>query len=67
MERGRIKKPGQEIFKSEMSEYFTASDLFVGAKVVFNNFDFVITDADEYAFRYMEQHADEVITSILHH
>lgn len=59
LERGRIKKVGQEIFKSEMSEYITASDLFVGAKVVFNNFDFVITDADEYAFRYMEQHAAE--------
>ena len=60
LERGRIKKPDQDIFKSEMSEYFTASDLFVGAKVTFNNFDFVISDADEYAFRYMEQHAAEV-------
>ncbi|XP_009861426.2 EFHC2 protein [Ciona intestinalis] len=59
LERGRIKQPNQDLFKSEMSEYFTAADLFVGAKVVFNNFDFVITDADEYAFRYMEQHSNE--------
>ena len=33
-------------------------DLYVGAEVVFNNFRFVLVDADEYAFRYMETHVD---------
>ena len=60
LERGRIKKPGQAIYKSEMSEYYMAHDFYVGARLVFNNFEFIIMDADEYAFRYMEQNADEV-------
>jgi len=60
LERGRVKKPNQEVFKSEMSEYYMTPDLYVGARLAFNNFEFIITDADEYAFRYMEQHADEV-------
>lgn len=60
LERGRIKKSGQEVFKSEMSEYLMASDLYVGARVIFNEFEFIITNADEYAFRYMEQHPEEV-------
>ncbi|XP_073214994.1 EF-hand domain-containing family member C2 isoform X3 [Lepidochelys kempii] len=59
LERSRIKKPGQELFKSEISEYFKAQDLFVGAKVCFNGHNFLLVDADEYAFNYMEKHADE--------
>ncbi|XP_043928311.1 EF-hand domain-containing family member C2 [Protopterus annectens] len=59
LERGRIKKPGQELFKSEMSEYFKAKDLFVGANVSFHGHNFLLIDADEYAFNYMERHADE--------
>ncbi|KAM9347414.1 EF-hand domain-containing family member C2 [Symphorus nematophorus] len=59
LERGRVKKPGQELFKSEPSEYFTAQDLFVGATVCFNNKLFQLVDADEYTFSYMEQHAEE--------
>ena len=60
MERGRIKKPDQELFKSEMSDYYLAHDLYVGARLVFNDFEFLLTDADEYAFRYMEEHRDQV-------
>ena len=60
MERGRIPKPGQKVFKSEMSEYYFASDLYVGARVTFHDFQFILMDADEYTFRYMEEHADEV-------
>lgn len=43
-----------------MSEYFTAKDFFVGASVTINDFPFTIVDADEYAFRYMEKHENEV-------
>ncbi|XP_068125931.1 EF-hand domain-containing family member C2 [Hyperolius riggenbachi] len=59
LERCRIKKPGQEFFKSNMSEYFSAADLFVGARVNFNGHNFILADADEYVFSYMEKHAHE--------
>ncbi|NXF63101.1 EFHC2 protein, partial [Ciccaba nigrolineata] len=59
LERGRIKKPGQELFKSEPSEYFNAQNLFVGARVCFHGHNFFLVDADEYTFNYMEKHANE--------
>ncbi|XP_020851710.1 EF-hand domain-containing family member C2 [Phascolarctos cinereus] len=59
LERGRIKKPGQLLFKSEPSEFYKAQDLFVGAHVCFNGHVFILLNGDEYAFTYMEQHADE--------
>ncbi|XP_025953804.2 EF-hand domain-containing family member C2 isoform X1 [Dromaius novaehollandiae] len=59
LERGRIKKPGQELFKSQPSEYFKAQNLFVGARVCFHGHNFLLVDADEYAFNYMEKHANE--------
>ncbi|XP_063070082.1 EF-hand domain-containing family member C2 [Engraulis encrasicolus] len=59
LERGRVKKPGQELFKSSVSEYFTAQDLYVGARLLLNNQPFQLVDADEYALSYMEQHAEE--------
>eukprot|EP00075_Anas_platyrhynchos_P015529 XP_027304782.1 EF-hand domain-containing family member C2 isoform X1 [Anas platyrhynchos] len=59
LERGRIKKPGQELFKSEPSEYFKAQDLFVGARVCFHGHNFLLVDADEYTINYMEKHANE--------
>lgn len=60
LERGRVKKPGQELFKSQLSEYFTAQDLYVGATLCLNNKNFQLLDADEYTFNYMEQRAEEV-------
>ncbi|NXI91130.1 EFHC2 protein, partial [Psophia crepitans] len=59
LERGRIKQPGQELFKSEPSAYFKAQDLFVGARVCFHGHNFLLVDADEYTFNYMEKHANE--------
>ncbi|NWS69140.1 EFHC2 protein, partial [Crotophaga sulcirostris] len=59
LQRGRVKKPGQELFKSEPSEYFKAQDLFVGARVCFHGHNFLLVDADEYTFNYMERHANE--------
>ncbi|NXG44408.1 EFHC2 protein, partial [Psilopogon haemacephalus] len=59
LERGRIKKPGQELFKSEPSEYFKAQNLFIGARVCFHGHNFVLVDADEYTINYMEKHANE--------
>ena len=60
LERGRIKKPGQEQFSTQLSQYYMARDLFVGALVEFNCFRFVLIDADEYAYRYMESHGNQV-------
>ncbi|XP_061142306.1 EF-hand domain-containing family member C2 [Syngnathus typhle] len=57
--RGRVKKPGQEVFKSEPSEYFTAQDLYVGASLCLNNRLFQLLDADEYTLNYLEQHAEQ--------
>jgi Ca2+-binding EF-hand superfamily protein len=59
LERGRIRKPGQEIFKSQTSEYYHAKDLFVGAEVTFNDHIFIIENADEYAMQYMESRGNE--------
>ncbi|XP_067460234.1 EF-hand domain-containing family member C2 [Thunnus thynnus] len=59
LERRRVKKPGQELFKSQLSEYFTAQDLYVGTTLCINNKNFQLLDADEYTFNYMEQHAEE--------
>ena len=60
LERCRIKKPDQMNYSTRMSEYYLAQDLFVGAQVDFNRHKFVLIDADEYAFRYMEDHAYDV-------
>ncbi|XP_038616368.1 EF-hand domain-containing family member C2 isoform X1 [Tachyglossus aculeatus] len=59
LERGRIKKPGQELYKSEPSEFYKAQDLFVGARVCFHGHNFLLVKTDEYTFNYMEKHAEE--------
>lgn len=60
LERQRVKTPGQPRYGTKMSEYYQASDMFVGNTVELNRFRFVLIDADEYAFRYMDQHQNEV-------
>jgi hypothetical protein len=55
LERQRIKKPNQSRYPLELSEYFAATDFYVGAHVIINGFDFYIYDADEYAFKLMEK------------
>ncbi|XP_072253820.1 EF-hand domain-containing family member C2 [Leuresthes tenuis] len=59
LERCRVRKPGQELFNSETSEYFTAQDLYIGATLCLNGKNFHLVDADDYALSYMEQHAEE--------
>lgn len=62
--RGRVKKPGQELFKRELPEYFAAQDLYIGATLCLNNKNFQLLDADEYTFNYMEQHPEEVVREL---
>ena len=60
LERCRIKKPDQPLNNVTLSEYYKAQDLFIGQIVNFNTHKFILLDADEYAFKYMESHPDEV-------
>ncbi|KAJ8362253.1 hypothetical protein AAFF_G00386760 [Aldrovandia affinis] len=60
LERGRVKTPGQELFKSDLSECYGAQDLYVGARLCLNAHEFQLTDADEFTLSYMEQNAEEV-------
>lgn len=59
LERSRVKKPDQPLNNVNLSEYYSAADLFIGQKVNFNQHKFIIYDADEYAFNYMENHPNE--------
>ena len=49
LQEGKYKLP-------DGSRYFDAKDLYVGARIEVNKFKFVLIDADEYAFHYMEKH-----------
>ena len=44
------------------TRYYAARDLYVGAAVDFNHYRFILIDADEYAYNYMERH--QVSTNI---
>jgi Ca2+-binding EF-hand superfamily protein len=55
LERGTVKKPTS----AGGSSHYTSSDFFVGATVEFNKHRFILTEADEYAYNYMECHAEE--------
>ena len=55
-----MKKPNQPRYPVEFSKYYTPCDFYVGAVLDVNNFKFQIVDADEYAYTYLEKHADEV-------
>ncbi|XP_014861564.1 PREDICTED: EF-hand domain-containing family member C2 [Poecilia mexicana] len=59
LERQRVKKPGQELFKRELPEYFKAQDLYVGGCIYINGVNFQLVDADDYTLGYMELHSDE--------
>ncbi|KAF3812755.1 hypothetical protein GH733_019118, partial [Mirounga leonina] len=59
LKRIRVKKPGQEVFKSELSEYVKAEELYIGAKVNVNGYLFLLLSADEYTLNYMEMNSDK--------
>ncbi|TPP59961.1 EF-hand domain (C-terminal) containing 2 [Fasciola gigantica] len=59
LERGRVKKPCNDRFPVELSDYYKPADIYIGALLEFNHFQFEITDADEYTLKYMEEHATE--------
>uniref|UniRef100_A0A8C0DX56 EF-hand domain-containing family member C2 n=1 Tax=Balaenoptera musculus TaxID=9771 RepID=A0A8C0DX56_BALMU len=59
LKRIRVKKPGQEVFKSKLSEYIKAEELYVGAKVNVNGYLFLLVSADVYTLNYMERNSDK--------
>uniref|UniRef100_A0A8C6RAF5 EF-hand domain-containing family member C2 n=1 Tax=Nannospalax galili TaxID=1026970 RepID=A0A8C6RAF5_NANGA len=59
LKRSRVKKPGQEVFKSELSEYIKAEELYIGTTVNINGYLFLVLNADEYTLKYMESNTDK--------
>uniref|UniRef100_G3TAS3 EF-hand domain containing 2 n=1 Tax=Loxodonta africana TaxID=9785 RepID=G3TAS3_LOXAF len=59
LRRDRVKRPGQEVFKSELSEYIQPEELYVGARVNVNGYIFHLLNADEYTLSYMEKNSDK--------
>jgi len=62
LERCRVKKPNQPRYPVEFSKYYTLCDMYIGAVLEVNKFLFELIDADDYAYMYLEKHADEVMT-----
>ena len=56
--RGRISKP--KASEADPTFYYQAEDLYIGSRVEFNKYKFLLMDADEYALRYMEKHKQQV-------
>lgn len=60
LKRSRVKKPGQEVFKSEPSVYIKSEELYVGVTVNVNGYLFKLLNADEFTLKYMEKNSDRV-------
>ncbi|KAJ3166475.1 EF-hand domain-containing protein 1 [Geranomyces variabilis] len=54
MERTRVLLPGSSLTDPAGPQYYNAQNLFVGACVTVFAHDFILLDADEYVFNYME-------------
>ena len=60
--RGRISKP--KASEDDPTFYYQAEDLYIGSRVEFNKYKFLLVDADEYALRYMEKNKQQVRVNI---
>ncbi|ORY36745.1 hypothetical protein BCR33DRAFT_663939 [Rhizoclosmatium globosum] len=54
MERTHVLKPGSSLNDPNGPSYYDVADLFVGATVVFFKHKFILLDADEFVFNYLE-------------
>ncbi|GAB1605511.1 EF-hand domain-containing family member C2-like [Argonauta hians] len=54
--RRRLKLPGQPRFNIELTKYYEPKHFYIGAELNLNNSIYLITEADEYTLRYMENH-----------
>jgi hypothetical protein len=55
MERTRVLKPGSTLSDSKGPDYYDIIDLHIGARLQVLSHHFVLLDADEYVFNYMEE------------
>ena len=62
LERTRVSKPGSSV---DNPEFYHPNDFSIGAPVVVFNHNFVITDADTYVVKYMEQHSADFATETI--
>ncbi len=58
LERMKIKKPNHPPYSTELPRYYSQEDFYVGARLLVNDFDFTLCDADEYCFKFMESHPE---------
>lgn len=52
--RNSIVLPGQKVYTSKPPKCYTPQHMFIGATILVNSFEFILTDADEYTMRFME-------------
>ena len=54
MERTRVLKPGSSLTDPQGPSFYDIKDLYVGGKIEVLSHSFVLLDADEYVFNFME-------------
>ena len=54
MERTRVLKPGSSLTDINGPSYYDIKDLYVGGRIEVLSHSFVLLDADEYVFNFME-------------
>ena len=54
MERTRVLRPGSSLTDAQGPLYYTPADLYVGGQIEVLSHHFVLLDADDYVFHYME-------------
>jgi hypothetical protein len=59
MERTRVLRPGSSLSDPQGPSYYEISDLYIGAKLQVLSHHFLLIDADEYVFNYLESHGSK--------
>ncbi|KAL3318897.1 EF-hand domain-containing member C2 [Cichlidogyrus casuarinus] len=58
MQRKQLIRPGQPKYDIEVPEYYQPIDFYVGAVIHAVGRQFLLYDADSFAYKYMEEHCD---------
>jgi hypothetical protein len=64
LERTRALKPGHTL---QNPSYYNVEDFYVGGRVEINHHTFILIDADEYVFNYMEENVSKFPQSNFHY
>ncbi|KAJ3086410.1 EF-hand domain-containing protein 1 [Quaeritorhiza haematococci] len=56
LERTRVLKPGSSLSDPTGPKYYEVQDFHIGSVLKINGREFILLDADEYVFNYMESH-----------